>query len=1461
MESTVEEAQAEYLSRIQHHVHEKGHISLPPQKRDEPDEDDEIRNYASTFLLNQATRSRAATSRFAVCIAYLMPNNVVGLATAREFRTRDINPLAIMFAPRQIDDMVPANRNATMNASPTFLIRPLPKDVDEQTIATAKTRREAAMSVLRKMARSLSDYDLEKCGSHGDKTAVASPTISLSTSTTAPLNDATADPATSSSTTHQSTQDKQAIVKWLYEQVRATKDPRRTRSVPSLLDLRDEDIKEAARGNILFANTQLAERVARGKKLIVPTDTDILKEAAKVEYTNAYYEGHIGIAKQNGFRRHFKWSLGWDVSQKRIATVLSQKTSIVSFGEIPVHVGDFSDERDAADKLEIFKLPNHREPEEKTKPDKDFMAEQKIEKQMKRRPVKRRPNFFELHAQPPPKQVEEVRTTAFFKYNPEVASHITLRHEFCYIDETRPGDQPSTSADVHLNFRNARCKGDTPDKDKDVYFPSHRIVEIGDEHCDMLEKIFGHKDKTYFNTLRTTLVEGNQLYLVSFHHNELPYTSNLFRHAADVTPACKDLQIAMRSSPVIMMLVRTNDLARPIEPIVKDWQSLASYNPLVECFVDIDQQFVNNKSIVPTERLPKITVPMRLTFDDRLDYRMFHGIAALVEERWASGSMRYTGLAAAIPIPRSYSPIVKLPMVYNLAFTPDMDSRTQPQLMPGDPVLVTFACPDDAVHSVAWKGRISEANASTGLGQVSIMIHRPMVKGQPLTSSTAQDNTDLSSLTLKELDVLTPGQLQAWSRANTKIRVNVVVKKPSNETKRKMDGFAALEVPQKKISDHEEHKNKQEQLDGLWRFLLANDHQSLSSSDLWEDIRRYPLYDKAIKFVFSRLLPFQAAPVQKWKNGGVYEGIAMLTGASGSGKTFTGIHVALLFTLEVHVNPDKQASNLLDVTEIFPNAAVPMEGQEPPKPLRFQKDWQFDSTKNPLENPLENPETYEHGRITLTACQNETVDDMYQKASQYADEFTTALGLPKKLVVRVHSLNTETAAVLSMIHPDFEYGPEKSFIFFDDASSQGSSVVGQELLSSYCDQYSAARYRGIRDRRFKEKDGSVAACVLRLAGFPGYDMIEALKSLFSDRERQKIKAVLRPLIDAHFVYAQDKDITPELNKAVVKSACEGYRLLLSRLPIVVTTLSVAANRAFSLFRQHHFVMLEEAGRANHADSLGLLSHSPFINTALFIGDHKQLPPSMFGPKTGNPFHDFGYLSMLSTAYLTGFYVPELLQTRRFQNKLLLKLALIVNERPEMEMVYGSESVKETQAAASLNNAIWRKESPLLWINVFEGQSLRAKGGSYCSRDTALVTMHHLVKQCAVFDGRQQAVISPYKAQVDLLKKLVKLAQKNAEHNRDLTLARNLQAVEISTVDGFMGREKDRVILDMTTHIGFIKDLRRTLVTFTRGKVAQIIIGDSRIMTGSGNGIADDHPMKILVRWLGQERLITCIEKD
>lgn len=118
-------------------------------------------------------------------------------------------------------------------------------------------------------------------------------------------------------------------------------------------------------------------------------------------------------------------------------------------------------------------------------------------------------------------------------------------------------------------------------------------------------------------------------------------------------------------------------------------------------------------------------------------------------------------------------------------------------------------------------------------------------------------------------------------------------------------------------------------------------------------------------------------------------------------------------------------------------------------------------------------------------------------------------------------------------------------------------------------------------------------------------------------------------------------------------------------------------------------------------------------------------------------------------------------------------------------------------------------------------------------DEAILTIQTLqtylerIGKRRILDERLEiAVISPYRAQVQYLRGLIKRTPFFKPYRGLIT---------INTVDGFQGRESDIVLISLVRsndegQIGFLRDLRRMNVAMTRARMKLIIIGNSQTLS-------------------------------
>lgn len=112
------------------------------------------------------------------------------------------------------------------------------------------------------------------------------------------------------------------------------------------------------------------------------------------------------------------------------------------------------------------------------------------------------------------------------------------------------------------------------------------------------------------------------------------------------------------------------------------------------------------------------------------------------------------------------------------------------------------------------------------------------------------------------------------------------------------------------------------------------------------------------------------------------------------------------------------------------------------------------------------------------------------------------------------------------------------------------------------------------------------------------------------------------------------------------------------------------------------------------------------------------------------------------------------------------------------------------------------------------------------------------------NGKDIGVIAPYVAQIKLLEKTLRYDPQWTDHfSRALgeQRARDIFDVEVKTVDGFEGREKEVIIFSTVRNnnygeIGFLADRRRMNVALTRAKRGLFVLGSIRTLGGSGQKV-------------------------
>lgn len=217
---------------------------------------------------------------------------------------------------------------------------------------------------------------------------------------------------------------------------------------------------------------------------------------------------------------------------------------------------------------------------------------------------------------------------------------------------------------------------------------------------------------------------------------------------------------------------------------------------------------------------------------------------------------------------------------------------------------------------------------------------------------------------------------------------------------------------------------------------------------------------------------------------------------------------------------------------------------------------------------------------------------------------------------------------------------------------------------------------------------------------------------------------------------------------------------------------------------------------------------------ILAGDHCQLPPTVLSDDAARIGMRDSLMQRLVHRYGEKIYRRLTVQYRmnesimRFSSDHFYDGTLIADASVKRHLLCDLPNVEENDFTSE----------PLLLIDTAGAgyeEELEPDGQSKLNHGEAKVILQ-LVKQLANMGvtGDQIAVIAPYAAQV-----------------RNLRMRLDLDGIEIDTVDGFQGREKEVVLITMTRsnsdgEIGFLSDRRRSNVALTRAKRKLIVVGDS-----------------------------------
>ncbi|WP_457755069.1 IGHMBP2 family helicase [Thermovibrio ammonificans] len=289
-------------------------------------------------------------------------------------------------------------------------------------------------------------------------------------------------------------------------------------------------------------------------------------------------------------------------------------------------------------------------------------------------------------------------------------------------------------------------------------------------------------------------------------------------------------------------------------------------------------------------------------------------------------------------------------------------------------------------------------------------------------------------------------------------------------------------------------------------------------------------------------------------------------------------------------------------------------------------------------------------------------------------------------------------------------------------------------------------------------------------------------------------------------------------KALKEMETHIFREIIADADVVISTNSMVKSELLEGF---HFdsAVIDEGSQQVEPSTLIPIARA---NRFFIAGDHKQLPPTV-ASEEAKELERTLFERLISTH-------GELSSMLRVQYRMNEKIMEFPNREFYEGKLVAAPEVKE-RTLADFNLEAPRKFKKVLdpsvplgfidtsSINAYEFQPEGST--SYENYEEAKIAVEVALELHRMgLDRREIGIITPYAAQVKLIKQL--LAEKEFK-------------VEVNSVDGFQGREKETIIVSFVRsndegEIGFLKDLRRLNVAITRPRRKLVAIGNTKTLS-------------------------------
>jgi len=288
----------------------------------------------------------------------------------------------------------------------------------------------------------------------------------------------------------------------------------------------------------------------------------------------------------------------------------------------------------------------------------------------------------------------------------------------------------------------------------------------------------------------------------------------------------------------------------------------------------------------------------------------------------------------------------------------------------------------------------------------------------------------------------------------------------------------------------------------------------------------------------------------------------------------------------------------------------------------------------------------------------------------------------------------------------------------------------------------------------------------------------------------------------------------ELYEKAEKLEDEAVDQIIESADVVLTTNSTAGSELME-GEDFDVVVIDEATQSTEPSCLIPMTHASKV---VMAGDHKQLPPTILSEEAQEKGLEVTLFERLLAIYGDG--IKRMLHRQYRMNTVIMDFPSEKFYEGELkaaaEVADHELNLEISEDGSSLKQACHPKNI-VTFIDTCGEYGERTKAGSTSKENRGEAQAVSKIVAFLLKKGlkaQEIGVISPYDDQIDLLERKI-----------------DVEGLEIKTVDGFQGREKEVIVLSFVrsndrNELGFLTDLRRLNVSITRARKKLIAIGDS-----------------------------------